>query len=341
MIYSFRNDYSSICHKKVMDKLIESMDEQNIGYGEDYHSENAKKLIIEKLGHDADIYFLVGGTQANTTVISAVLRPYEAVIAVESGHINVHETGAVEGQGHKVITIKGHDGKVLIKEMQYILDTHMKTHMALPKMVYISQSTEVGTVYSLEELKEIYEFCQKNSLYLFLDGARLASGMAASSITFSDLGKYTDVFYIGGTKNGGYLGEAVVFNNKEIAKNFNYAQKHYGALMAKGFVASIPFEVLMQDDLYLEIGKKENECASYLAEGLKKLGYKFYSNSITNQIFPIVPKELFLVLEERYGVELWEKLDSEFYAIRFVTSFTTTQENCQEVLDFLKKYQCN
>lgn len=341
MIYSFRNDYSSVAHKKVLEKLMEASTEQNIGYGEDYHSDNAKKYIREKVGNDADIYFLVGGTQANTAVISSVLRPYEAVIAVETGHINVHETAAVEGQGHKVITIKGKDGKIVLSEVQKVLDTHMPTHMALPKMIYISESTEIGTVYSKEDLKEIYEFCKEKGLYLFLDGARLASGMAASGVTYKDLGKYTDVFYIGGTKNGGYLGEAVVFNNKEISKNFDYAQKHYGALMAKGFVASIPFEVLMQGDLYLEIGKKENECAKYLQDGLKNLGYKFYSNSITNQIFPIVHKKLFKILEERYGVELWDALDGEYYAIRFVTSFTTTQENCQEVLDFLKKYQCN
>ena len=341
MIYSFRNDYSSIAHKKVLDKLMEASNEQNSGYGEDYHTENAKRLIKEKIGQDADIYFLVGGTQTNTTVISSVLKPYEAVIAVESGHINVHETGAVEGQGHKVITIKGKDGKIVLSEVKTILDTHMPTHMALPKMIYISEATEVGTVYTLDELKEIYAFCKENHLYLFLDGARLASGMAATGITFNDLGKYTDVFYIGGTKNGGYLGEAVVFNNKEIAKNFDYAQKHYGALMAKGFVASIPFEVLMDGNLYLEIGKKENECAKILKDGFKELGYNLYSDSITNQVFPIVTKELFKILEERYQVELWEKIDAKYYAIRFVTSFTTTQENCKEVLEFLKKYQCN
>ena len=341
MIYSFRNDYSSIAHPLVLKRLMECANEQNIGYGEDYHSDNAKKYIKEKLGKDSDIYFLVGGTQANTAVISSILKPYEAVIAVESGHINVHETAAVEGQGHKVIAIKGKNGKIVLDEVKKVLDTHMPTHMALPRMIYISESTEVGTIYSLEELKEIYAFCKANGLYLFLDGARLASGMAASGITFKDLANYTDVFYIGGTKNGGYLGEAVVFNNKDISKNFDYAQKHYGALMAKGFVASIPFEVLMQGDLYLEIGIKENECAKYLQDGLKALGFSFYSESVTNQIFPIVNDELFPILEERYGVELWEKLDSAHYAIRFVTSFTTTKENCKEVLDFLKEYRCD
>lgn len=337
MIYSFQNDYNSIAHPKVLEKLLEASKEQYHGYGDDPHTEAAKKYIIQKLGKPADIYFLVGGTQANMAVISAVLKPYEAVICAESGHINVHETGAVEGQGHKILTVKGQNGKIDLKEIQHILDTHMVTHMALPKMIYISLSTEVGSVYTKEELVSIYDFCKKNNLYLFLDGARLASGMAASGITFEDLAKYTDVFYIGGTKNGGYLGEAVVFNTKEIAKNFDYAQKHYGALMAKGFVASIPFEVLLKDDLYLSIGKKENECAAYLQTEMKKMGIKFYSDSITNQIFPIVRKEVYEILEERYGVELWEKLSMDSYAIRFVTSFTTTLENCHEVIDFLDR----
>ena len=337
MIYSFQNDYNSVAHPKVLEKLLEASKEQYHGYGEDPHTENAKKLIKEKLGRDADIYFLVGGTQANTAVISATLKPYEAVICANTGHINVHETGAVEGQGHKVLGINGKNGKIDLKEIDHILETYMPIHMVLPKMVYISLSTEVGSIYTQSELKEIYNYCKKNDLYLFLDGARLASGMAASGITYSDLAKYTDVFYIGGTKNGGYLGEAVVFNNKELAKNFGYAQKHYGALMAKGFVASIPFEVLMDGDLYLSIGKKENECAAYLQNEMKKLGIKFFSESNTNQIFPIVRKEVFEILEERYGVELWEKLDTEYYAIRFVTSFTTTLENCQEVVDFLGK----
>jgi threonine aldolase len=316
---------------------MECKDEQNTGYGEDYHSDYAKKYIKEKLGKDSDIYFLVGGTQANTIVVSSVLKPYEAVIAVESGRINGHETGALEGQGHKIITIKGKNGKIVLDEVKQILDTHMPTHMALAKMIYISLSTEIGTIYSLEELKEIYEFCKCHELYLYLDCARLASGMVTSYITYSNLANYTDVFYIGGTKNGGYLGEAVVFNDKEISKNFDYAQKHNGALMAKGFVTAIPFEVLMQGNQHLEIGKKENECAAYLQNGPKELGYKFLSYSVTYQIFPIIPKDMFPILEERHVVELWKVLDfTKYYAIRFVTSFTTTIENCQEVLDFLK-----
>lgn len=337
MIYSFQNDYNSVADKRVLEKLLEAANEQYPGYGEDIHTKLAKKYILEKLNADADIYFLVGGTQTNMAVISHVLKPYEAVICVEGGHINVHETGAVEGQGHKVVTIKGNNGKIDLASIDNILDSYMPIHMVLPKMIYISLSTEIGTIYTKEELKEIYEYCKKKDMYLFLDGARLASGMAASGITFNDLAKYTDVFYIGGTKNGGYLGEAVVFNNKEIAKDFGYSQKHFGALMAKGFVAAIPFEVLLKDDIYLEIGKRENELASYLQENMKKLGIKFYSESKTNQIFPIVKKELFKILEERYNVELWEKLDSNLYVIRFVTSFTTTLENCEEVIDFLGK----
>ena len=338
MIFSFKNDYSSVCHPLVLQKLIEVSKEQNVGYGEDIHTKKAIKLIQEKLGKDSDIYFISGGTLTNSTAISSILRPYEAVICVESGHINVHETGAVEGNGHKILTIKGKDGKILLSEVDVILKNHMPIHTVLPKMIYISLSTEIGSVYSKKELKEIYDYCKKNNLYLFLDGARLASGMMASDITFKDLANYTDVFYIGATKCGGYLGEALVFNNKDLSVNFSYSQKRYGALMAKGFVSSLPFEVLMEGDLYLSIGKKENELAMYLKEEMEKLGYKFFSDSTTNQIFPIVSKELFEVLEKRYGVELWCDCN-DYLVIRFVVGFECELENCKEVINFLKMYQ--
>lgn len=333
---SFRNDYSALCHPKILEKFIEVSSEQNVGYGEDIHTKHAKELINQKLGKERDIYFISGGTLTNSTVISSILRPYEAVICVETGHINVHETGIVEGNGHKILTIKGKDGKVVIDEIKKILDEHMPVHTVLPRMVYISESTEIGSVYFKEELVALYEFCHQNNLLLYMDGARLSSGMAASNITFADLANYTDVFYIGATKCGGYLGEAVVFNNKEIALHFDYAQKRFGALLAKGFLTAIPFEVLMKDDLYLSIGKEENRLAMYLQEEMKKLGYKFFSESLTNQIFPIVDYDTYLKLEQRYGVELWAKLDNGMVAIRFVCGFETKMEDCQEVIKFLK-----
>ena len=333
---SFRNDYSALCHENVLKKLIEIKDEQNVGYGEDIHTKRAKELICEKLGVERDIYFISGGTLTNSTVISSILRPYEAVICVESGHINVHETGIVEGNGHKILTIKGLDGKIVLDEVDEILKNHMPVHTVLPRMIYISQATEIGSVYSKEELINLYNYCKKNNLLLYLDGARLSSGMAASNITFKDLAKYTDVFYIGATKCGGYLGEAVVFNNKEIANHFEYCQKRFGALLAKGFLTAIPFEVLMDGDLYLSIGKEENRLAMYLQDEMKKLGYKFFSDSKTNQIFPIVDYDTYLKLEKEFGVELWSNLDNNLVVIRFVCGFETKMEDCIDVIKFLK-----
>ncbi len=339
MKYSFRNDYSSICHKKVLEKLIECQNEQNIGYGEDLHTINAKRLIQGKIKNKSDIYFLVGGTQTNMTVISHILKPYEAVIACETGHINVHETGAIEGRGHKVLTVKGVDGKLTPELVLEVLNKHSDYHMVKPKMIYISNTTEIGSIYKLDELKALYKCAKANNLYLFLDGARLASALAASDIDYPDYAKYTDVFYIGGTKNGAYIGEAVVINNLDLAEEFQYSIKHSGAMLAKGFVASIPYEVLMEGNLYKEIGKQENDCANYLTKELKALGYKFFSNSPTNQIFVIVSNELKEYIAKEYDFEVWEKISDDEIAIRFVTSFTTTLDICKEFIEYIKAYK--
>lgn len=336
MGYSFRNDYSSIAIKEVIDKLLECSNEQNIGYGEDNHTLNAKRLIKEKIKRDSDIYFIAGGTITNMIAIGSVLKPYEAVIACDSGHINVHETGAIEGLGHKILYCKNNDGKVSILGIDEIIKSHTDHHMVKPKMVYISNSTEVGSVYSLKELKEIYDYCKKNNLYLYLDGARLASALAASDITFIDYGKYTDMFYIGGTKCGSYFGEALVINNNELKKEFNYYIKHFGGMIAKGFVTSIPFEVLMEGNRYIEIGKKENECANLLVEELTKLGLNFYSKSVTNQVFVILPNRILEELYKDFAYEYWIKGENES-VIRFVTSFTTEEKHVLELVHRIKE----
>jgi len=211
--------------------------------------------------------------------------------------------------------------------------------MVKPKMVYISNATEIGTIYSKKELIDLYNCCKDNNLYLFLDGARLASALAAGDIDYEDLGRYTDVFYIGGTKNGGYLGEAVVINNKAIANEFDYCVKHFGAMLAKGFVGAIPFEVLMKDDLYYQIGKKENECAQYLASELRLLGFKFMCDSVTNQIFPIVNKNMMEYLSKEFLFEVWEYRSDDEIVIRLVTSFTTRQYHCDQLLNYIKSGQ--
>lgn len=333
MIYSFRNDYSSIAHPLVLKKLLECQNEQNIGYGLDFHTENAKLLIKEKIKNDSDIFFLTGGTQTNMIVISSILKPYEAVICASTGHINVHETGAIEGQGHKCLAIDTTDGKLTPKLIDEVLKAHTDFHMVLPKMVYISNSTELGTVYQKEEIIKLYDYCKNHNLYLFIDGARLASALAASNTSFEDYGKYCDVFYIGGTKNGGFMGEAVVINNKSLAQNFQYAIKHYGGMLAKGFVCAIVFEVLMDGDIYYNIGKKENDCAMFIQAELKKLGIKLYNESSTNQIFPILRNDISKDLYNDFPFEIWESLDDDNKVIRFVTSFTTTMHHCRLLID--------
>ena len=323
MIYSFKNDYSSIAHPLVLKHLLECQNEQNDGYGMDKHTANAKGLILDKIKNDSDIYFVTGGTQANMVVISALLRPHEAVICAESGHINTHEAGAIEGQGHKCIAISTADGKLRIKDIEKVLKEHSDMHMVKPKMIYISNTTELGGFYKRDEIIELSKFARKNNLYLYMDGARLASALAASDLTYEDLGKYLDVFYIGGTKNGGYIGEAIVINNDSLKPDFSYLIKHYGALLAKGFVGAIPFEVLMEGNIYKEIGRRENECAYHLAKGLNALGIKILNTEITNQLFIVLPNKILKPLYEQYPYEIWQSVDESNTAIRLVTSFTT------------------
>jgi threonine aldolase len=339
MKYSFRNDYSEIAHPKVIQRLMEYSSEQNIGYAEDKHTLNAINIIRKKSGVNCDVHFLLGGTQANMVVISSSLRPYEAVICAETGHINVHETGAIEGQGHKCLACKCNDGKLTPNEIQKVLDTHVDCHMVKPKMVYISNPTELGTVYNKEELTTLYKYCKDNNLYLFLDGARLASALAATNLTFADLGKYTDVYYIGGTKCGAPFGEAVVINNNELKKEFRYSVKHYGAMYSKGFIQGIIFEALLEDDTYINIGKHQNAMAKYLIEEIAKLGIPFKCQSKTNQIFPIVSYEIESYIKKEYDFEVWEANNNKSNVIRLVTSFNTTQQNCIDFIEYLRNFR--
>ena len=327
MIYSFKNDYSKIAHPLVLKKLLSLEDEQNIGYGEDYHTKCAKKLILDKIKHDSDIYFLSGGTITNMIAISSSLKPYEAVICANTGHINVHETGAIEGQGHKIIGVSTIDGKLRVDDIKKIINFHTDHHMVKPKMVYISNTTELGGYYTKAELIELYKYTKENNLYLYIDGARLASALAISDIRFKDYAKYSDMFYIGGTKCGSYFGEALVINNDEIKKEFIYNVKHFGGMLAKGFVTAIPFEVLMDNDLYLNIGKHQNEIANYLTLNLKNLGLNFYSESKTNQVFVYLPKNILDELYKDFLFEIWENIEGDYLPIRFVISFDTEKKH--------------
>lgn len=328
-MFNLKNDYSKIAHRNILEALLKYEDEYNVGYGLDEHSKHAKQLIQNHLATDCDIHFLVGGTSANKIAIAHALKSYEAVISVDTGHINVHETGAIEATGHKIIVVNGVDGKITPTEIENVILTHVDEHMVIPKMVYITQSTEIGTLYNKQELIEIYNVCKKYNLYLFLDGARLAVALDKSDITLADLSLYTDIFYIGGTKNGAMLGEAVVISNDELKKNFRFSIKQHGGMYSKGFIAGIQFEELFKDDLYFKLGKNSNIMAEKLALGLERRGIKLEYPYITNQLFVNVSNELYEKLKEFVLFELWiDKVNSK--VIRFVTNFSTTKEELDE-----------
>lgn len=324
-MFNFKNDYSKIAHKNILEALLRCEDEYNVGYGLDNHSKNAQELIKKHLKNDCDIHFLVGGTSANKIVIAHALSSYEAVISVDTGHINVHETGAIEATGHKIIVVNGVDGKMLPSEIDSVMATHIDEHMVMPRMVYITQSTETGTVYTKKELIDIYNTCKKYDLYLFLDGARLSVGLDKSDITMADLSLYTDVFYIGGTKNGAMLGEAVVISNDKLKQNFRYSIKQHGGMYSKGFIAGIQFEELFKDDLYFKLGHNSNLMACKLSSGLEERGIKLEYPCVTNQLFVNVSNSLYEKLKEIVLFELWiDKGDCK--VIRLVTNFSTKEE---------------
>ncbi len=341
-MYSFMNDYSEGAHPAVLDLLIKSNLEQNTGYGEDVHTAKAKEAIKKLLQKDsAEIHFIPGGTQTNLLVISSFLRPHQCVIAADTGHINVHETGAIEGTGHKVIAMPCIDGKLTPERIQAALDHHTDEHMVQPKMVYISDTTEVGTIYTKAELSAINRICRAKGLILFLDGARLASALTSgeNDLELKDLVELTDVFYIGGTKNGALLGEALVICRDDLKEDFRYLIKQRGALMAKGFVTGIQFEALFQDNLYFELGMHANEMAEKIAAVLKECGYSFLAPAGTNQLFPIFTNEEVEKLEKEFIFSVQKKMDESHSAIRFVTSWATTPKSVEALCDFLKKLQ--
>lgn len=339
---SFKNDYSEGAYPGILEALVHTNFEQTDGYGEDYHTENAKRLIKEKMQcEECSIYFLTGGTQANLTVISHILRPYEAVIACNTGHINTHETGAIEATGHKVIAEKSSDGKLTPELIKLAVAEHTDLHMVYPKMVYISNPTEVGTLYSKRELEAIKKVCTENDMYLYIDGARLASALASdiNDAELSDYPRISDVFYIGGTKSGALFGEAVVISNKFIAEKFGFSMKQKGALLAKGRLLGIQFEELFKNNLYTELGVHANEMARLLKEAIAEKGYKFLLDSHTNQQFPIFPDSVAEALGEKYSFTFWTKFNETSSVIRLVTSWATKEENVLKFINDLGKYQ--
>ena len=341
MIY-FHNDYSEGCHQKVLEKLIVTNLEQTPGYGEDFYCEQAAKKIKALCGNDnLAVHFLVGGTQTNLTVIAAALRPHQAALGPESAHINVHETGAVEATGHKVLSVPSADGKITAQQVKTVVENHRASgsfeHEAQPKLVYISNPTEYGTIYMLSELEELAATCKEYGLYLFMDGARLGYGLAAkeNDVTLKDFARLCDVFYIGGTKVGALFGEAVVISNPALNEDFRYLMKQKGAMLAKGRLLGIQFDVLMEDNLYFELGAYAVGLADKIRESLDKMGVSYLVNSTTNQIFPIMQEKHLKELRKNFTFTEMEHVDDTHRVVRICTSWATTQENvdalCKEL----------
>ena len=336
---SFKNDYSEGALPEIIEAMVKSNLEQTVGYGMDEYCARAAEKIKKRINcPDAQVHFLVGGTQTNQTCISAFLRSYEAVIGVKTAHINVHETGAIETTGHKVIAMEGADGKITPQDIRMAVAYHEDEHMVKPKMVYISDSTEIGSIYHKAELEEISSCCKELGLYLYLDGARLGSALTAegNDLTLEDIAALTDAFYIGGTKNGALFGEAVVLTNPALQKEFRYSIKQHGGMLAKGRLLGIQFDCLFTDDLFFKAAAHANQMAMKLKKGLADCGITFMADSVTNQQFPIFTEEQTEVLKREFLFEHNGKTEDNKNVIRFCTSWATKEENVEHLLNTVK-----
>ena len=343
MIY-FHNDYSEGCHAKVLEALTRTNLEQTPGYGTDDYCKEAADLIAKACGReDLKVHFLVGGTQANLTVIAAALRPYQAAVCAVSGHINVHETGAVEATGHKVLGLPSADGKITAKQVRDLVASHRASdsfeHESQPKMVYISNPTELGTLYSLQELEELSAACRDNGLYLFLDGARLGYGLVAqgNDVTLNDLARLCDVFYIGGTKVGALFGEAVVYSNPVLAEDFRYMIKRQGGMLAKGRLLGVQFKALFEDNLYFEISGHAVRMADKIRGVFDEMGVPYLVPGVTNQIFPVLSDDFLAELVKNFMFTEMERVDENHRCVRFCTSWASTEENVDALCCELKR----
>ncbi len=339
MMIRFECDYAEGAHPRILERLIQTNFEQTKGYGEDEHSENARNIIRRLCENEsADVHFLVGGTQTNTTVIASILRPHQGVISATTGHINVHETGAIEATGHKVLALPTNNGKLTAEQIEQAYTEHWNDanheHVVQPGMVYISNPTEGGTIYTRQELQALSDTCRKNNLPLFMDGARIGYGLAAenNTLTLPDIAKMCDVFYIGGTKVGALFGEAVVITNETLKKDFRYLIKQRGGMLAKGRLLGIQFETLLEDSLYFEISHHAVQMAMMIRNAFRAKGFSFMCESPTNQQFPILTNEQTDRLSQKYAFELWMKPDDNHAAVRFCTSWATREEDVQALI---------
>ena len=330
MKFSFKNDYSEGCHPRILEAFSKTNLEQQNGYGLDDYSLKAEQLILQKINNQSSKVFLVsGGTQANLIVISAFLKPYESVIAAEIGHIFTNESGAIEATGHKIHGVFTNDGKLRVEDLQKVINEHQNfPHQLKQKLVYISNSTEVGTIYSKKELLDLSAFCRESNLFLFLDGARLGHALTAETndLVLEDIAKLTDAFYLGGTKNGALIGEAIVINNEKLQEDFGFHLKQKGALLAKGRLLGIQFQELLKDDLYFDLARKANVQAMKIKNAFKENGFEFLAETFSNQIFPILGNAQIEELAKNFEFYVWKKIDDEKSAIRIITSWATTDE---------------
>lgn len=341
----FNCDYSEGAHPAVLEKLALTNLEQTPGYGQDIYCRRAADLIKDRCqAPQAEVHFLTGGTQTNLTVIAACLRPYQGVISASSGHINVHETGAIEATGHRVIAVGEQNGKITPEQISRCCQEHWQDDnpefAPQPKLVYLSFPTEYGTLYSKEELSAIRRACDENNLYLFMDGARLGYGLQApgNDLTLADIAACCDVFYIGGTKIGALLGEAVVICNPKLQKDFRYFMKQKGAMLAKGRVLGIQFLALFENDLYFKISNHANDMAQIIRRACLDAGYDFLYDSPTNQQFPIMPEKTVKRLEEFYSFAHIKRLERGMTAIRICTSWATREQDAQQLANDIRKY---
>lgn len=339
---AFGNDYSEGAHEKVLERLLETNMEQLPGYGTDDYCKSAKEKIKKACGcPEADVYFLVGGTQTNQIVISTMLKSYEGVIAADTGHVNGHEAGAIEWSGHKVLTLPQKEGKIAASVLSDYLSTFYEDenheHMVFPGMVYISHPTEYGTLYTKDELSELSAVCSQYGIPLYMDGARLGYGLTSegTDVTLKDVAEYCDVFYFGGTKVGALCGEAVVFPKGNMPPHFVTMVKQRGALLAKGRLLGIQFDALFTDDLYFEISRNAIATADRLKQILKDKGYEFYIDSPTNQIFVVLDNEQMEKLKKEVVFGFWEKKDESHTVVRFATSWATRMEDVEKLAALL------
>ena len=336
----FHNDYSEGCHESILKRMLDTNLEQTPGYGEDHYCRRAAdKIRFLCENEDLAVHFLVGGTQANLTVIDAALRPYQGVIGAASAHIHVHETGAVEATGHKVLAVPSADGKITATQVARSVNEQRYSgaaeHMVQPKMVYISQPTELGTLYTLAELEDMRKVCDEYGLYLFLDGARLGYGLeaAGNDVNLPDIARLCDVFYIGGTKVGALFGEAVVIRAAAIDEDFRYMIKQHGGMLAKGRLLGLQFDTLFTDDLYFALAAHADRLADQIRNALQEQGIPLLVESTTNQIFPILPDSVLEELGKEFTFSEQERVDDNHRAVRFCTSWATTQENVDALCD--------